>query len=205
MTDGNASTFSVISNAKNFVYLEAVNRLVADFQSNPQKYFAEAELQYEFYSILKTLKAVNTSLQTRDGVTVATVHPEYPSVNRVQLKSGKGYRTWFDVAILNPSFINSSDYKTVWARNERDAKSGPENVLAAFEFKYFPVKRTHDFSSVEQDCLKLSLCEEVKEKYVLTFSSYDIEAYVMQGIDIGSAMLLWTTPRALYFRSPDDE
>jgi hypothetical protein len=187
---------------ENSEHNEAITRLIAGFQNNPQKYFAEAELQYELYCILKSSKLINKSVLTNDGISVSTVHPEYPSVDRVQLKAGKGYRVWFDLAVLNPDFVRSNDYRTVWARNEHDAKSGTNNVLAAFEFKYFPVKRTHDLRSVEEDCLKLSLCKEIKDRYVLTFSNYEVEASVVQGIDLGTATLFWATPKSLYFREP---
>lgn len=205
MAPHNNYLLKTIEKAKNSEYYAAVNQLITDFQNNPQKYFAEAELQYDLYCLLKSSKAINKSVQTIDGITVTTVHPEYPSVNRVQLKSGKGYRTWFDVAVLNPDFIKSNDYKTVWARNEFDSKFELGNILAAFEFKYFPIKRTHDVSSVEQDCLKLSLCGEIKEKYVLTFSSYEIETSVIQQIDVGAATLFWATPSAVHFRSADQK
>lgn len=183
-------------------YAESITQLAADFQNNPQKYFAEAELQYEFYCVLKSSKLINKSVLTNDGITVTTVHPEYPSVDRVQLKTGKGYRTWFDVAVLNPNFIKSNDYTTVWARNERDAKSGIDNVLAAFEFKYFPIKRTYDLGSVESDCIKLSLCKEVKDRYVLVFSNYEIDASVVQTIDLSTTTLFWATPKSIHFRTP---
>lgn len=199
-------TDDTISQRKNLQnkgdYTEAITQLAADFQNNPQKYFAEAELQYEFYCVLKTSKLINKSVRTNDGVTITTVHPEYPSVDRVQLKTGKGYRTWFDVAILNPDFIQSSSYKTVGARNERDAKSGKDNVLAAFEFKYFPVKRTYDLASVESDCIKLSLCKEVKDRYVLVFSNYETDPYAVQALDIRTSTLYWATPQSIHFRTP---
>ena len=178
-------------------YDEAIARLLTDFQHNPKKYFAEAELQYELYCILKSSDLINKSAVTTDGVKVSVVHPEYPSIDRVQLQNGKGYRVWFDLAVLNPDFISSNDYKTVWARNERDTKSR-DNVLAAFEFKFFPLKRTYDLSSVEEDCLKLSLCKEVKDRYVLAFSNYEIEASTVQKIDVGNATLFWVTPETIH-------
>ena len=184
------------------VYEGAVKRLVADFQQSPFRYFSECELQYDLYCIFKSSE-LNKSATTNDGVDIGTIHPEYPSVERVQLENGKGYRVWFDLAILNPDFIQSNDYKTVWARDERNAKLGDNNVLAAFEFKYFPIKRTYDFSSVQQDCIKLSLCSEITNRYVLVFSNYDIEASSLKNINLGSSSLFWVTPLECYIIKPN--
>ncbi len=183
------------------VYENTVKQLVTDFQQSPFRYFSECELQYDLYCILKS-SGLNQSATTNDGIGIGTIHPEYPSVGRVQLENGKGYRVWFDLAILNPAFIQSNDYKTVWARDERIAKAGDNNVLAAFEFKYFPVKRTYDLSSVQQDCLKLSLCPEITNRYVLIFSAYEIEESALKNINLGTSSLLWATPNKTHTLRP---
>ncbi|MGH7234738.1 MAG: hypothetical protein ACREF7_04850 [Candidatus Saccharimonadales bacterium] len=184
-------------------YTEALQQLFARFQKNPYNYFSECELQYDFYCVLKASKLINEFALSNDGVSVNTVHPEYPSVNRVQLKDGKGYRVWFDLAVLNPDFIKSNSYKTVWARDERIALSGTNNVLAAFEFKFFPNnKKTRDLSSVQVDCLKLSLCEEIADRYVLVFSNYEVEKSDLGNIRLGMSKLFWVTPNNVHALKP---
>lgn len=122
------------------------------------------------------------------------VHPEYPSVSRIQLNKGKGYRVWFDLAILNPNFIKNSSYKTILAKNESNARLFGNNLLAAFEFKFFLKKRNTDISSVIEDCRKLSLCPEIVNRYVLAFSSYETDLSELQDIDLGNTGLYWITP-----------
>src|SRR3989344_2220856 len=131
-------------------YEKIIDGLIQNYQERPDNYFAECDLQYELYNLLRSSKEFNLSFNT----------------NR-----GKGYRVWFDMAILNPDFIKNNSYQTVWARNEKDAKLWGENLLAVFEFKFFPKKRKNDVSSVREDCLKLSLCPEEKNRYVLVFSN----------------------------------
>ena len=171
-----------------------IDELSKNFQKEPDSYFSECELQYELYCFLKTSKEFNLSFMTNNGKIVRIVHLEYPSVNRVQLQNGKGYRVWFDLAILNPDFIINNSYQTVLARDERNAKLWGDNLLAAFEFKFFPKVRNTNISSVMEDMLKLSLCPEITHRYVLAFSSYTPDLSELHSTDLGNTKLYWITP-----------
>jgi len=175
-------------------YEKIIDGLIQNYQERPDNYFAECDLQYELYNLLRSSKEFNLSFNTNSGKSVGIIHPEYPSVKRVKLHRGKGYRVWFDMAILNPDFIKNNSYQTVWARNEKDAKLWGENLLAVFEFKFFPKKRKNDVSSVREDCLKLSLCPEVKNRYVLVFSNYTPSLSGIQTDKPSDVKLYWVTP-----------
>lgn len=175
-----------------------IKQLYENYQRSPQAYFSECELQYNIYCIFKSLEQFNKTIITKDAVNIGTIHPEYPSVKRVQLEKGKGYRVWFDLAILNPEFIKNSDFKTVWARDERDASLWGNNILAAFEFKFFPKKQINNVKSVQQDCLKLSLCPEIDSKYVIAFSYYEIDELELKNIKVGTSKLYWITPKTVH-------
>lgn len=173
---------------------EIIEILIQNYQKHSDSYFSECELQYELYRLLKSSKKFDLSFDTNSGKNVGIIHPEYPSVNRVKLYKGKGYRVWFDIAILNPDFIKSNSYQTVLARDERDAKLWGENLLAVFEFKFFPKKRKNDISSVREDCLKLSICPEIKNRYVLVFSNYPPTLSELQMDKPSDIKLYWITP-----------
>jgi len=179
-----------------------IEKLIKEFQTCPDAFFSECDFQYQLFCLLNTNR-FNTPTATKDDKIITLVHPEYPSVNRVQLSRGKGYRVWYDLAILNPEFIRSNGYQTVLARDERDTKLWGENLLAAFEFKFFPKKRKNNMNLVKEDCLKLSLCPEIKNRYVLVFSNYTVTLSEIQ-IDKSSGIkLYWITPTKVYSKFGD--
>lgn len=182
------------SNIMLLQFEEIIDILAKNYQKHPDTYFSECELQYELYRLLKSSKKFDLSFDTNSGKSVGVIHPEYPSVNRIKLHKGKGYRVWFDIAILNSDFIKSNSYQTVLARDERDAKLWGENLLAVFEFKFFPKKRKNDISSVKEDCLKLSICPEIKNRYVLVFSNYKPTLSEIQTDKPSDIKLYWVTP-----------
>ena len=175
-------------------YEKIIDSLIQNYQAHPDNYFAECDLQYELYGLLKSSKEFNLSVNTNSGKSVGIIHPEYPSVNRVKLHRGKGYRVWFDIAILNPDFIKSNSYQTVLARDEKDAQMWGENLLAVFEFKFFPKKFKSHINSVKEDCLKLSLCPEIKNRYVLVFSNYAPVLSELKADKPSDVKLYWITP-----------
>jgi len=181
---------------KNFSKLiaKALDTLGKSFQTNYNNFFSEADMQYELFNILKSVKNLNIFVSGLDNKKVCLIHPEYPSVKRIKTERGKGYRVWFDLAILNSEFIKENNYQTVLARDEKDAKLWGENLLAVFEFKFFPKKRKNDISSVREDCLKLSLCPEIKNRYVLVFSNYTPTLSEIQTDKPSDIKLYWITP-----------
>jgi len=175
-------------------YEKVIDNLIQNYQEHPDNYFAECDFQYELYVLLKSSKEFNLSFSTNSGKSVGIIHPEYPSVKRVKLKGNKGGRVWFDLAILNPDFIKGNSYQTVWARNEKDAELWGENLLAVFEFKFFPKKFKNQINSVKEDCLKLSLCPEIKNRYVLVFSNYVPVLSELKMDKPSDVKLYWITP-----------
>jgi len=171
----------------------AIETLTKSYLDMPDSYFSEFELQYDLYRILRNSKAFDTYVIANSGEKVGMVHPEYPSVGRIQLSRGKGYRVWFDLAVLNPEFIRNNPYPTVLARDERKSKLWGENLFAAVEFKFFPKNRPTNIKSVITDCEKLNLCPEIQHRYVLAFSRYNPDISEFKDIDFQKTKLLWIT------------
>jgi hypothetical protein len=169
----------------------SIVELVKEFNASPSVFISEADFQYRLYSILKVNEELNKSVVTLDGKMLNLIYPEYPSVHRVKLPTGKGYRVWFDLAILNTEFIRQNTYATVKARNENDAKVWGKNVLVAIEMKFFPKKMVNMARIVEQDCFKLSKCNEVEEKYVLVFSKFVLNQPIIEKIEKYGVKLIW--------------
>lgn len=176
------------------VYDEAIDKLIEKYQRQPDSYFSECELQYDLYCICKSYPSLGGSFATSDNFEAGLVHPEYPSVNRIKLDKSKGYRVWFDLAILNKEFITNNEYKAVWARDERVATMWGKNVSAAFEFKYFTRRQTSNLIFAQTDCQKLELCSEVADKYVLVFSKYEVDESELAVMNIYSSNMYWVTP-----------
>ena len=182
---------------KNFSKLtkRALDSLSKSFQASYNNYFSEADIQYELFNILKSIKEINIFATSLDNKKICLIHPEYPSVERIKTERGKGYRVWFDLAILNPKFIKKNNYQTIFARDEKDAKLWGENLLAAFEIKLFNRYQAGNINLINQDCLKLSLCKEIKNKYLLVFSKYEPEKNELNNICSKGIKIFWSSPK----------
>lgn len=170
----------------------SIKSLIDEFKNCPDNFFSEADFQDQLFYILSRQDKLNIKIATKDGKKVKLVHSEYPSVNRIKLNHGKGYRVWFDVAILNPDFVSENPYDIVIARDEKRTKLWGENILCAIELKYFPKKTKASLQIVGGDCYKLSMCPEVKEKFVLVFSKFALRGSELKQIKVYDINLIWT-------------
>ena len=106
------------------------------------------------------------------------MHPEYPTLKRFsrkKLKVNQGVRARYDMAILNPKFIENNSFKKVQCRDiklfkdPKDFKS--KNLIAALEFKFIIRHGTQYEYEIKYDHFKLSNAEEVGLKYMLVFTN----------------------------------
>lgn len=151
---------------------KSIRTVANQFFYRPYNFFSEEEFKEYLFAVFYRQKEFAKTYETIDGKRTMLVHPEYPSTKRIKLEASKGYRRWFDVAILNPDFIQSNSYKNVANRTEKDACLEGKNIIAAIEFKYLTGKmKEQAFMMLNNDVLKLDQAEEVIGKYCLIFSN----------------------------------
>jgi len=152
---------------------KCIKTVVNQFFFRPDNFFSEEEFKEYLFAVFYRQKELAKVFTTSDGRKTMLVHPEYPSVNRISLENSKGYRRWYDIAILNPEFIQNNTYKVVASRNENDAVLWGDNLIAAIEFKFL-TKEVNEkiFNILNNDILKLEQAKEIIGKYCLVFSNY---------------------------------
>lgn len=151
---------------------KSIKTIANQFFYRPYNFFSEEEFKEYLFAVFYRQKEFAKTYETTDGKRTMLVHPEYPSTKRIKLEASKGYRRWYDVAILNPDFIQSNPYKNVANRTEKDACLEGKNIIAAIEFKYLTGKiKEQSFVMLNNDVLKLDQAEEVIGKYCLIFSN----------------------------------
>lgn len=178
-----------------FIIEDSINEAIREFNKFSGNYFCEFDCQASIFYTLKNNKKLNRVVTTKDNISIELVRLEYPSVRRIVLAPGKGYRVWFDIAILNPDFVRENPYETVTARDERKARMWGENILAAIEIKYYQKKAKKLINEVEKDCSKLSQCQEVKNKYVVVFSKFQVGSDEQQQVQNNGVDVIWAQLR----------
>ncbi len=103
---------------------EQIAVLVRDFQEAPHDFFCEQELHAHFYRL--GYDAYPTKYPTTDGNSVTAFRHQYETIWRyssgdrfAQRRRGSGSTATFDFAILQPYFIEHSDYLTAMNKDEQ--------------------------------------------------------------------------------------
>jgi hypothetical protein len=96
---------------------DGIRKTVNKFREYPGIFFSEMDLHSYLYYCLYSTKF---EAKTTDGVVTSCLHKEYPTNFRYSKftmedygLSNKGVRRHFDLAILNPQFIQKSKLSTV--------------------------------------------------------------------------------------------
>lgn len=163
-----------MKNTKEFLELveQSIRTVANQFFYKPYNFFSEEEFKAYLFAVFYRQKEFAKTYETTDGKRTMLVHPEYPSTKRIKLEASKGYRRWYDVAILNPDFVQSNPYMSVANRAEKDACFEGKNIIAAVELKFLTGKmKQQTFALINNDVLKLDQAEEVIGKYCLIFSN----------------------------------
>lgn len=153
---------------------------INQFYSRPHFFFNEHEFHQYCFHRLYGRKEFTELYTTSDGKRTTILHPEYNTLARFSRKrialDPKGSRAKYDIAILNPEFINKNPFKRVQNRDiklfTKDERENPGNhLIAAIEFKFINKHGKQFVHEMEYDHFKLINGKEVDKKYMLVFSN----------------------------------
>jgi len=163
-----------------------IRKTVNKFGEYPHIFFTEMDIHAYLYHCLYSSKL---EVKTRDGIITSCLHKEYPTNFRYSKDSmedfglrKKGRRGNFDIAILNPEFIEAFDIKNVINKDVRDVEMRSHNeekfrkeLLIAIEIKYIINNNESFVKEVEKDIKKLSIASEYQsfEAYNLVFCNHE--------------------------------
>ncbi len=165
---------------------DGIRKTVNKFREYQHIFFTEMDIHAYLYHCLYSSKLEVT---TRDGIITSCLHKEYPTNFRYSKDSmddfglrKKGRRGNFDIAILNPEFIEEFDIKNVINKDVRDVEMRRHNkekfrkeLLIAIEIKYVVNNNKSFVEEVEKDNKKLSIASTYQsfEAYNLVFCNHE--------------------------------
>lgn len=158
----------------------SVEQLMEKFQKHLNWFFTEHDIHSVLYDIVKTELQLNGIVTegTHDGHQVMLVHHEYPTPFRCDMhnhefrrageeertpKGGLYQRGYYDLVILNPSFVRNNKLDVVCGKDYQKFRSAMgevevEPLIWACEVVFFPgVKKlpNNALKIIEQDALKV--------------------------------------------------
>jgi len=159
---------------------DTIKTIINQFHRKPHNFFNEHEFHQYCYHAFYGKKEFSKQYATKDkdGKKTNILHPEYPTLKRFsrkKLKVNQGVRARYDMAILNPKFIENNSFKKVQCRDiklfkdPKDFKS--KNLIAALEFKFIIHHGAQYEHEIKYDHFKLSNAGEVELKYMLVFAN----------------------------------
>lgn len=173
-----------------------INSLGEKFIKWPYNFFTESDAHSFLYYYI--FRSADSSLKRRyptldNSFKTILVHREYPTVFRYKKKemeiSPNGGRGHYDLAILNPQFVEKHSIDTVIAKDfGKTAISEGEHLLAAVEFKF--IHRALDQgtrSEIKKDAKKLKWAATLEppqsqNAYLLVFNRYRHEPTLIDDI-----------------------
>lgn len=157
---------------------DTIKTIIKQFHRKPHNFLNEHDFHHYCYHAFYRKKDFSRQYSTIGGERTSILHPEYPTLRRFRREGpivGKGVRARYDMAILNPEFIESSSFDKVRCRNIRffdlpkEYKS--KNLFAALEFKFIIRHARKLEHEIKYDYFKLSNADEVGLKYMLVFTN----------------------------------
>jgi len=158
---------------------DTIKTIVNQFQRKPNNFLNEHDFHHYCYHAFYRKKEFSKQYVTGDGFRTNVLHPEYPTLKRFKRKTialdPKGTRARYDMAILNPEFIEANKFKKVQCRDiglfdiHKEYRS--KNLMAALEFKFITRYSPKFIYEIQYDHFKLSKAEEVELKYMLIFTN----------------------------------
>lgn len=154
---------------------QTIATIINQFHHKPHNFFNEHEFHQYCYHTFYRKKEFSKQYKTLDGKKTNILKPEYPTIARFSRPrieiDPKGSRSKYDMAILNPEFIQKNYYKAVTNKNIKYSNPGPNNLIAAMEFKYITTHSKNFFHEIKYDLFKLKHAKEARHKYFLIFSN----------------------------------
>jgi len=173
------------SDIKRYV-TDGIRKTVNKFREYPHIFFSEMDIHAYLYHCLYSSKL---EVKTRDGIITSCLHKEYPTNFRYSKDSMEdfglrkiGRRGNFDLAVLNPEFIEEFDIKNVINKEIRDIEIRSQNkekfrneLLFAIELKYVVNNHKSFVKEVEKDIEKLTIASKYQsfEAYNLVFCNHE--------------------------------
>jgi hypothetical protein len=111
----------------------AIERLVADFQANPERWWNERDLHWGLFYYLKLERMVPETYVTQ------LIRAEFPT-----LKKFDGERGHYDLVILDPESYNSPAVQSMKARASWDELLERVSVMVAVEVKLWLARLPHE-------------------------------------------------------------
>ncbi|MCK4430260.1 MAG: hypothetical protein KAW19_03060 [Candidatus Aminicenantes bacterium] len=172
--------------------LKTIKTIVNQFHRKPDVFFNEHDFHHYCYHSFYRQKEFSKLYKTSDGRMTNILHPEYPTLKRFSRKEPKvdpeGVRARYDMAILNPDFIENNEFEKVRCRDISKFKPidyRTKNLVAALEFKFI-IKHGDQFKhEILYDHLKLKNAEEADLKCMLVFTNTidrEIDYFKEQGL-----------------------
>lgn len=158
---------------------KTIKTIINQFHRKPYNFFNEHEFHQYCYHVFYSKKEFSKQFTTLDGKKTNILHPEYPTVKRFDRKkiecfdknTKKGVRARYDMAILNPNFIQKNTINTIINRNINFSSGKENDLIAAFEFKFITHHDKIFQHEIDYDFYKLSNAQEVNLKYMLVFTN----------------------------------
>lgn len=146
----------------------ALHRLVESFWEEPYQYFTESDAVTALQTRVVARPALAQVCQTADDFATGVLHRKYPTFFRLDDKNPKRRerrpygRGHYDLAVLNPAFIQENDAEIVTNRQFREEHSfSAPPLVAAVEFKLFVQRWKPDRDTIiKQELGKLRLALE---------------------------------------------
>jgi len=165
---------------------DGIRKTVNKFREYPNIFFSEMDIHAYLYHCLYSTKL---EVKTRDEIITSCLHKEYPTNFRYSKETMEDYglrkigrRGNFDLAVLNPEFIEAFDIKNVVNKDIRDVEKRSQNtekfrneLLIAIELKYVVNNSKSFVEEVEKDITKLSIASKYQsfEAYNLVFCNLE--------------------------------
>ncbi len=148
--------------------IDGIRKTVNKFREHPCVFFSEMDIHsYLYYCLYST----RFEAKTRDGVLSSCLHKEYPTNFRYSKEtmedyglSKRGVRGHFDLAVLNPKFIQENNMASIVNKNVRYLEGRSKNLdkfrgelLTVIELKYVVNNSRMFIEEVRKDTAKLSI------------------------------------------------
>jgi len=172
---------------------DSIKTIINQFHRKPDIFLNEHDFHHYCYHAFYRQKEFSKLYKTSDGRRTNILHPEYPTLQRFSRKeprvNPKGARARYDIAILNPDFIENNEFEKVRCRDISKFKPidyRTKNLVAAMEFKFIIQHGKQFKHEILYDHLKLKSAKEADLKCMLVFTNTidrEIDYFKDKGLD----------------------
>jgi len=165
---------------------KSLQAVVSKFFNRPHLFFNESGFHCYCFAAFYRNPLFRKLFKTRDGKFTNLIHPSYGSTLKFEKFGKKEGRAWYDIAILNPKFIENNDFRRVTGNYFPQIKKcgyKTDDLLAVFEFKFIKCRSESYRKQLRKDYISLKNAKEAIRKYMVVFSLVDNEMDYFKGMD----------------------